>query len=158
MTTRLARLWQPGNPQNYVFLPDFWVAVASNPSVGRKKLPRNCVKFEVDPRMSRRDVRDYLVKIYNLPVRDVRTETKMGEISWSTPGDIQYRKAMWKDGDKKFAYVFMKKGFEFTFPDIFPDDEEEVELQKVKDQQTKLTVNSRFTNRDRKGIGETFGV
>ncbi|CAJ0604651.1 unnamed protein product [Cylicocyclus nassatus] len=158
MTSRLPRLWQPGNPQRHVFLPDFWIAVASNSSVGRTKLPRNCVKFEVDPRMSKRDVRDYLVKIYNLPVRDVRTENKMGDILWSTPADPQYKKAMWKDVDKKFAYVFMKKGFEFTVPDIFPEDEEEVELQKVKEQQERLTENSKFNNRDRNNIGEFFGV
>lgn len=47
MTSRLARLWQPGNPQRRVFLPDFWMAVVESPSVGRNRLPRNCVKFEV---------------------------------------------------------------------------------------------------------------
>lgn len=31
----------------------------------------------------------------------------MGDISWSTPLDFQYRKAMWKEEDKKIAYVFM---------------------------------------------------
>ncbi|EYC35442.1 hypothetical protein Y032_1055g3505 [Ancylostoma ceylanicum] len=50
------------------------MTVASNPTAGRARLPRNCVKFEVDPRMSKRDIRDYLSKIYKLPVRDVRTE------------------------------------------------------------------------------------
>ncbi|EPB70782.1 hypothetical protein ANCCEY_10133, partial [Ancylostoma ceylanicum] len=83
------------------------MTVASNPTAGRARLPRNCVKFEVDPRMSKRDIRDYLSKIYKLPVRDVRTENQMGDILWSTPADPQYKKAMWKDDDKKYAYVFM---------------------------------------------------
>lgn len=33
--------------------------------------------------------------------------------------DPRYKTAMWKEDDKKFAYVFMSKGFEFEFPDIF---------------------------------------
>ncbi|VDK71540.1 unnamed protein product [Anisakis simplex] len=74
MTTRIHRLWQPSNPQFRVFLPDFWVKVVEAPTYGRKRLPKNCVKFEVDKRMSRHDVREYLEKIYQLPVRDVRIE------------------------------------------------------------------------------------
>uniref|UniRef100_A0A1I7WAR3 Glyco_transf_24 domain-containing protein n=1 Tax=Heterorhabditis bacteriophora TaxID=37862 RepID=A0A1I7WAR3_HETBA len=42
MTTRLARLWQPGNPQRRVFMPDFWVIVVEKSTVGRMKLPKNC--------------------------------------------------------------------------------------------------------------------
>lgn len=66
--------------------------------------------MQVDPRMSRNDVREYLTKIYELPVRDVRTEVQMGDIMWNTKTDHKYKKAMWKDEDKKFAYVFMSKG------------------------------------------------
>ncbi|KAL6723925.1 hypothetical protein Aduo_018876 [Ancylostoma duodenale] len=158
MSATLPRLWQPGNKQKYTFLADFWMTVASNPTAGRMRLPRNCVKFEVDPRMSKRDIRDYLSKIYKLPVRDVRTEVQMGEISWSTPADAQYKKAMWKDDDKKYAYVFMSKDFEFTFPNIFPDEDESAELQKVKEQQKKMTLNSSFANRDRNKVGKFYGV
>ncbi|VDM62368.1 unnamed protein product [Angiostrongylus costaricensis] len=158
MSTRLARLWQPGNPPNYIFLPDFWLAVVTSPSVGKHRLPKNCVKFQVDPRMTKTDIKEYLTKIYNLPVRSVRTEVQMGDILWSTPADYQNRKAMWKDDDKKFAYVFMCKDFEFTYPNIFHMDEELEDLEKLKQQQGKLNVNSTFVNRDRKKIGEFFGI
>lgn len=39
---------------------------------------------------------------------------------------------MWKEEDKKFAYVFMKKGFMFEFPDMFTVDEEMQEVEKIK--------------------------
>ncbi|CAI4233147.1 unnamed protein product [Auanema sp. JU1783] len=107
MTSRVARLWQPGNPQRRVYLPDFWLFPVSTPKVGRTKLPKNCVKFQVDPRMSKHDVNQYLTKIYKLPVRDVRTEVQMGEITWNTKPDYRYKRAMWKEEDKKFAFVFM---------------------------------------------------
>ncbi|PIO68258.1 hypothetical protein TELCIR_09959 [Teladorsagia circumcincta] len=157
MSTRTPRIWQKGI-QNYVFLPDFWMAIVSTPVVGRNKVPRNCVKFEVDPRMTKHDVKEYLTKIYDLPVRSVRTEVQMGDITWSTPLDRQYKKAMWKENDKKFAYVFMSKDFEFVPANVLPTDDEQDQLQKVKEQQEKMNVNDRFVNRDRKKIGELFGV
>ncbi|CAB3407533.1 unnamed protein product [Caenorhabditis bovis] len=160
MTTRLARLWQTGNPQRRVFLPDFWVAVVESPSCGRNKLPQNCVKFEVDPRMSRHDIREYLTKIYKLPVRDVRTEVQMGDILWNSKHDYQYKKAMWKDDDKKFAYVFMPKDFNFQFPSMFSSLEEDIELLKAKQQQevSKDKLNDGFANRNRKNIGTFLGA
>lgn len=74
MTARLPRLWQPGNPQNRVFLPDFWIRPIESPKVGPEHLPKNVALFETDLRMTKHDVRQYLEKIYNLPVRDVRLE------------------------------------------------------------------------------------
>ena len=50
MTSRISRLWQPGNPQTRVFFPDFWIRVVETPKVGYKRLPKNAAKFEVDPR------------------------------------------------------------------------------------------------------------
>ncbi|VDO89793.1 unnamed protein product [Heligmosomoides polygyrus] len=158
MSSRLPRLWLQGGPQHRVFFPDFSITLLSAPTVGRNKLPANCVKFQVDVRMTKHDVKEYLTKIYNLPVRSVRMEVQMGDISWSTPLDFQYRKAMWKEEDKKIAYVFMSKDFEFIPPNIFAADEEDDQLQKVKDQQAKANVNSLFVNRDRKSVGEFYGV
>lgn len=31
----------------------------------------------------------------------------MGEITWHAPKDPRNKKAMWKEEDKKYAYVFM---------------------------------------------------
>uniref|UniRef100_A0A914RJE2 Uncharacterized protein n=1 Tax=Parascaris equorum TaxID=6256 RepID=A0A914RJE2_PAREQ len=70
-----------------------------------------------------------------------------GEITWQAPIDVKNRKALWKEEDKKIAYVFLKKGVEFEFPNIFGVDEEMKELEKVKTEQQKDLTNSRFANR-----------
>ena len=57
------------------------------------------------------DVREYLQKIYKLPVRDVRLRNIEGKITWDYPADRQKRKALWKDEDKKVAYVYFRVFF-----------------------------------------------
>ncbi|KAK0404332.1 hypothetical protein QR680_017400 [Steinernema hermaphroditum] len=157
MTTRLARVWQPGNPQTRVFLPDFWMKLLETPDCGRRRLPKNALKFEVDPRMSRHDVRQYLEKIYTIPVRDVRIENVIGEIKWNAPLDYRYRKAMWKEEDKKMAYVFLKKDVSFAFPDIWKADQEQEEIEKARSEHQKDVTNSAYVNRNR-DVGTWYGV
>ncbi|TKR80880.1 hypothetical protein L596_014867 [Steinernema carpocapsae] len=157
MTTRLARVWQPGNSQVRVFLPDFWVKLLETPDHGRRRLPKNALKFEVDTKMSRDDVRQYLERIYELPVRDVRIENVWGEIKWNAPKDYRYRKAMWKEDDKKMAYVFLSKDVEFKFPDIWKVDHEQNDLEKAREQFHRDVTNSKFVNRDR-DVAKWYGV
>ncbi|GMR33604.1 hypothetical protein PMAYCL1PPCAC_03799, partial [Pristionchus mayeri] len=153
MASRLARMWQPGSPQRRVFLPEWWMAALETPTHGRNRLPTNCVKFEVHPQMSKHDIREYLEKVYDAPVRSVRTEVQMGEILWQNKADLQYRKAMWKEEDKKFAYVFMKKEFNFEWPVMFSDNHEVEEIAKHKKEVDKVKENSVFANSDRSGVG-----
>jgi len=49
-----------------------------------------------------------LEKIYKFPVRDVRLRNVEGNITWDNPLDKQKRRALWKDEDKKIAFVFFK--------------------------------------------------
>uniref|UniRef100_A0A8R1TRM7 Large ribosomal subunit protein uL23m n=1 Tax=Onchocerca volvulus TaxID=6282 RepID=A0A8R1TRM7_ONCVO len=150
MSTRIYRLWQPGNPKTRVFLPDFWMKVV-DPYPTR--LPKHVVKFEVDKRMTRHDVREYLEKIYNLPVREVRTLIKAGHITYDFPLDKEKRRALWKEDEKKYAYVFMKKGFEFQLPNLFEKYEEQEMWDKMKQKMPDVT-NAEYINRDRHGVGE----
>ncbi|MCP9263039.1 UDP-glucose:glycoprotein glucosyltransferase [Dirofilaria immitis] len=150
MSSRIYRLWQPGNPKTRVFLPNFWMKVV-DPFPTR--LPKHVVKFEVDKRMTRYDVREYLEKIYNLPVREVRTLVKAGYITYDFPLDKEKRRALWKENDKKYAYVFMKKGFEFHVPNLFEKCEEQEMWDKMKQKLPDIT-NAEYINRDRHGIGE----
>lgn len=48
MSSRVARLWQPGNPQARVFLTDFWIKLVETSPIGRGQLPKNAALFEVD--------------------------------------------------------------------------------------------------------------
>uniref|UniRef100_A0A0N4ZS68 Large ribosomal subunit protein uL23m n=1 Tax=Parastrongyloides trichosuri TaxID=131310 RepID=A0A0N4ZS68_PARTI len=132
MSTRIARIFQPGNPQTRIFLPDFWMKVVPTPKVGREKVPPNVVKLEISPEMSRYDVREYLEKIYKIPVVEVRIMNKLGDISWNAPLDKNFRKAMWKENDKKYAFVFMPKDVTFEYPKLFDDQRLEKELDPVR--------------------------
>jgi large subunit ribosomal protein L23 len=158
MTSRITRLWQPGNPQNRVFFPDFWIRLVETPTVGYNRLPKNAAKFEVDPRMSRFDVQEYLEKIYKLPVREVRIRNEMGEITWNTPLDYEKRHALWKEEDRKFAFVFFPKDIVFNFPIIFTKDEFEDEVSKLQKFNKEDRTNEKYVNRDRSDIGKFFGI
>ncbi|KAH7728077.1 Protein MRPL-23 [Aphelenchoides avenae] len=116
--------------------------------------------FEVDPRMTKWDVRQYLEKIYQLPVRDVRIRNVLGEIEWQNKRDQRYKRALWKDEDKKIAYVFFKKGTDAIYPNVFPkmEDETEEELAAYKKEAAKDLTNEKYPNRDRAGVGTFFGI
>ncbi|VDN29091.1 unnamed protein product [Gongylonema pulchrum] len=60
---------------------------------------------------------------------------------------------MWKEEDKKYAYVFMKKGFEFEFPNLFEKCEETEMWQRAKEKLPDAN-NEEYINRGRDGIGE----
>ncbi|KAI6206478.1 hypothetical protein M3Y94_00916100 [Aphelenchoides besseyi] len=158
MSTRIPRLWQPGNPQTRVFLTDFWIRYAETPRCGYMKLPNHAAKFEVHPQMSRYDVRQYLEKIYKLPVRDVRIQNVMGKIEWSNRASRRYRQAMWKEPDQKFAYVYFKLGSlaQYTFHEISKDEydlmdkEMNANARFIKEQ----TDSSDRVNAERSGAGQ----
>jgi len=157
MTSRVSRLFQPGQQRPRVFLPDFWMKLLETPTVGLERLPAYAALFEVDPRMSRLDVREYLTKIYKLPVRDVRIRMVLGEIEWSHPKDLVFRKALWKEEDRKHAYVYFRTDFVAKFADLFrkvdDDGEADVESARKALQASPAHQNEAFVNRDRAGVG-----
>lgn len=139
MSTRWYPLYQRGNPQLRVFLPNFWMKII-RPT---EPQPKNVVTFSVSMEMTKYDVKNYLEKIYKIPVMDVRTRIALGE----TKRDTYYGYVTKKD-DVKIAYVTMvsfgenlmptpplwtnvclplisqPKDREFTFPDMFSKKEE----------------------------------
>ncbi|XP_061387892.1 large ribosomal subunit protein uL23m-like [Musca vetustissima] len=110
MSTRWYPLYQRGNPQLRVFLPNFWMKLI-RPS---EPQPKNVVTFSVSMEMTKYDVKNYLEKIYKVPVMDVRTRIALG----STKRDTTYGYVT-KNDDMKLAYVTLPKEMEFTFPDMF---------------------------------------
>uniref|UniRef100_A0ABK9NGR1 Large ribosomal subunit protein uL23m n=1 Tax=Glossina morsitans morsitans TaxID=37546 RepID=A0ABK9NGR1_GLOMM len=115
MSTRWYPIYQRGNPQLRVFLPNFWMKLIRS----RDEQPKNIVTFSVSMQMTKYDVKNYLEKIYKLPVVDVRTRIEMG----STKRDQVYGYVT-KNDDVKVAYVTMPKNVEFTFPDMFAKKDE----------------------------------
>lgn len=96
MSTRLYPLYQRGNPQLRVFLPNFWMKLI-RPTHSQ---PENVVQFACSMEMTVHDVKSYLEKIYNVPVVEVRTRIHMGE-TFKEPG----KGYIMKKDDTKMAYV-----------------------------------------------------
>ena len=70
------------------------------------KLPPNHVRFQVSPEMTRLDVKNYLEKIYNVPVYHVFTRIVSGEVK--KPGFLDPESKttpLYKEDDIKYAYV-----------------------------------------------------
>lgn len=96
MSTRWYPIYQRGCPQLRVFLPNFWLKLIQ-PTHNQ---PENVVQFACSMEMTKYDVKNYLEKIYNIPVMEVRTRIGMG----NTKRDhvVGY---VTKDEDTKYAYV-----------------------------------------------------
>lgn len=98
MSSRWYPLYQRGNPQLRVFLPNFWLKLIRPVH----KQPENIVQFECSMEMTKTDIKNYLTKIYNVPVVDVRTRIAMGK----TKRD-QVVGYVTKAEDSKLAYVVL---------------------------------------------------
>ncbi|XP_013861029.1 large ribosomal subunit protein uL23m [Austrofundulus limnaeus] len=107
----LFHVYQHGNPQLRIFRPD-WFLTLVKPGVEQ---PPDTVQFRVSMVMTKYDIKNYLEKIYNVPVADVRTRIQYGR---SKKRNHMNQKS--KVPDYKVAYVQLGKGQTFTFPDIFP--------------------------------------
>lgn len=82
-----------------------------------KPLPPNQIKFIIPLQMTKYDVKNYLEKIYNVPVADVNTVVQLGNIK-----KAEGKTYLIKEDDFRVAYVTLPKGQEFVFPDLFPED------------------------------------
>ncbi|XP_013381293.1 probable 39S ribosomal protein L23, mitochondrial [Lingula anatina] len=125
-----------GDPKNRVFLPTFWMKLVKPD----REMPPDYLQFIVHKQMSTHDVKNYLEKIYEVPVLRVRTEIRRG---------IPFTKEMWlkyvrnpgypihqrfpRDAERemsgvinftdefKVAYVQVPEEVKFTWPDIFKE-------------------------------------
>lgn len=88
-------LYQRGNPQLRVFLPNFWLKLIRPVH----EQPPNVVQFACSMQMTKYDIKNYLEKIYNVPIIDVRTRIQLGKTKRDLKGYIV------KEEDTKLAYV-----------------------------------------------------
>ncbi|XP_054160090.1 39S ribosomal protein L23, mitochondrial-like [Oppia nitens] len=152
--------WYPryvlGNPQLRVFLPDFWM-ILKKPL---DPLPANQVQFKIPVFMTKWDVKNYLEKIYKIPVIDVRTHVMCGDIKKAKTTQKPY---LIKEDDYKLATVDLPKDMIFKFPELFPkekinetkkdmtDAEKEVEFGKLREKR------KRYNNK-RDNVPDWFGI
>ena len=99
MSSRWYPIYSKGNPQLRVFLPNFWMKMVSNKNV---KKPPNSITFQVSPAMTQLDVKNYLEKIYKVPVLDVKTKNVTGKTEYSP---YVSTRELFKDDDIKYAFV-----------------------------------------------------
>lgn len=88
-------LYQRGNPQLRIFLPNFWLKLVRPVH----KQPPNIVQFACSMEMTKYDIQNYLEKIYKIPVIDVRTRIALGKTKRDQKGYVV------KEEDTKLAYV-----------------------------------------------------
>ncbi|MPC23148.1 putative 39S ribosomal protein L23, mitochondrial [Portunus trituberculatus] len=144
-------LYQRGNPQLRVFLPNFFMKIVKP----RDPLPANVVQFHVSMKMTKNDIKNYLEKIYNVPVEHIVTHVRMGNLSRTAMGGYVV-----KDDDYKVAYITLPKGEKFEFPNLFPEaKEQEREKQKedLKLLEKEWKQKSR-QNTNRPGVPSWFGL
>lgn len=115
MSSRWYPIYQRGNPQLRIFLPNFWLKLVKP----ENNQPECVVQFHCSMEMTKHDIKSYLTKIYNVPVVHVRTRIAMGEFRKEP-----HKGYIIKDDDVKIAYVTLPKDQKFVYPDIFPKDKE----------------------------------
>ncbi|KOX71132.1 39S ribosomal protein L23, mitochondrial [Melipona quadrifasciata] len=96
MSTRWYPLYQKGNPQRRVFLPNFWLKLVKP----EHNQPKNIVEFHCSMEMTKFDVRNYLEKIYNVHPVYVHTRIALGKTY--IPHGCKF---VVKNDDVKIAYV-----------------------------------------------------
>nr|CAD7424069.1 unnamed protein product [Timema monikensis] len=118
-------LYQRGNPQLRVFLPNFWMKLVEPVH----QQPNNIVQFIVSTEMTRYDIKNYLEKIYNVSVVEVKTRIVSGKTKTG-----QGRGFIIKEDDHKLAYVTLPREQSFKFPDLFPEEEKILDDNKSMDE------------------------
>jgi len=116
MTFRASRrlaypVYQLGDPQLRLFRPN-WFLTLVRPG---KEQPADTAQFRIPMEMTKCDVRNYLEKIYNVPVGAVRTRIQFGSNKKRNHLNQKVKKP-----DYKVAYIQLGEGQTFSFPDIFP--------------------------------------
>ncbi|XP_043251136.1 probable 39S ribosomal protein L23, mitochondrial [Colletes gigas] len=133
MSTRWYPLYQKGNPQRRVFLPNFWLKMVKPVH----KQPKNVVQFHCSMEMTKFDVRNYLEKIYGVYPAEIRTRIAFG----STRRE-PHKFYIIKDEDVKIAYVVLPKNQEFEYPELFTKSdapmEKEENLEEIKKEYGKM--------------------
>ncbi|XP_077953947.1 large ribosomal subunit protein uL23m-like isoform X2 [Gasterosteus aculeatus] len=106
--------------------------------------------------MTKYDVKNYLEKIYDVPVGAIRTRIQFGS---NKKRNHLHQKV--KQPDYKVAYVQLAQGQTFTFPDIFPEKELKHEEGSMEEMQEKFMEDEKQRQRldpRRGGVTEWFGL
>eukprot|EP00042_Codosiga_hollandica_P028992 m.156677 g.156677 ORF g.156677 m.156677 type:complete len:120 (+) comp52934_c0_seq1:107-466(+) len=91
----------------------------------------NVVKFRIDPRMNKLEVREYLDKIYNVKAQKIATLNQQGKEKRTSVRGVTRRRP-----DYKIAYVTLAEGETFEFPSLFQGLKTDLDTKKELDKKT----------------------
>ncbi|KAL1463375.1 hypothetical protein WDU94_015130 [Cyamophila willieti] len=131
MSSRWYPIYQKGNPQLRIFLPNFWMKLVKS----KDPLPPNVVEFHVPLAMTNHDIKNYLENIYKVKVANVESTLENGKLkrAFGKIGGF-----VTKEEDYRRAIVTLPKTESFTFPDLLPKEKtesDEKERKKMQKQQ-----------------------
>ncbi|XP_004389486.1 large ribosomal subunit protein uL23m [Trichechus manatus latirostris] len=135
-------LYQLGGPQLRVFRTNFFIQLVQ-PGMAQ---PEDTVQFRIPLEMTRVDLRNYLERIYQVPVAAVRTRVQHG-----SGRRRDHRQVRVKKPDYKVAYVQLAHGQTFRFPNLFPEKEQSPERSAHLDLQDQLVEQQRQSSDPRRG-------
>jgi large subunit ribosomal protein L23 len=120
--------------------------------------PSNQVTFLVSQEMTKFDVKNYLEKIYKVPVESVKTRNIMGKVY----RNMYLQGELTKAADNKIAFVTLEHGQTFEFPDLKLEKKEE-DFEKNKDEigKAKTSFQKSVNSDDQKyrtGVPSFFGL
>ncbi|XP_023566593.1 39S ribosomal protein L23, mitochondrial isoform X1 [Octodon degus] len=101
-------LYQLGGPQLRIFRTNFFIKLV-RPGTAQ---PEDTVQFRIPMEMTRVDLRNYLERIYNVPVAAVRTRVQHGSNRKRDHRNVRIKKP-----DYKVAYVqLVREGVAASYP------------------------------------------
>ncbi|XP_074599796.1 mitochondrial ribosomal protein L23 [Brevipalpus obovatus] len=151
MSSRYYPMWVKGNPQLRIYLPNFYMKMIP---ANKNDVP-NKVVFKVPVQMTDWDVKNYLEKIYKVPVKQVVSRIMCGKIE-PAPGKKYLIKST---EDYREASVYLPEDQPFVFPNINPEKKakettrEEKSFRKTMDRDN---IVNKHENWDRKDVPSWF--
>ncbi|KFO11992.1 hypothetical protein N312_04293 [Balearica regulorum gibbericeps] len=106
--------------------------------------------------MTKVDIKNYLEKIYNVPVAAVRTR-----IQYGANNKRNHKNQRVKKPDYKVAYVQLGQGQTFRFPNLFPEKEQDAEAHSFDDFKDKYMEREKQRQKGdprRGGVPDWFGL
>ncbi|XP_009460781.1 PREDICTED: 39S ribosomal protein L23, mitochondrial [Nipponia nippon] len=106
--------------------------------------------------MTKVDIKNYLEKIYNVPVAAVRTR-----IQYGANNKRNHKNQRVKKPDYKVAYVQLGQGQTFQFPNLFPEKEQDSETRSFDDFKNKYMEREKQRQKGdprRGGVPDWFGL
>ncbi|MEN2500299.1 MAG: 54S ribosomal protein L23, mitochondrial [Marteilia pararefringens] len=93
-----------------LLFPHYWIRILND-----KNIPPSILKIEAHIQMTKYDIKEYLEKLYRIPVMGMRTQIFQGKLRKNY---VDSQKPDQEEPDYKYAWVELPHGYEFRFPEI----------------------------------------